>query len=204
MSGPGLIPPNITDPWPAEWTVGTPTLPLGLRALEQFMCRACAWERAADPGFAALTSLAWLDISFNQLAAGANVLPAAWDVLPLLALKARGCGLAASTSNATAGAPAALAGWAYRGEQQLLHSLRVLDLGDNPGLVVDDPAPLLGSMHLWELYLDGTGVGAASSGWPHLPCLLNVTDSAFGEWRRGGGGTQDVGQGSSRPDGSLG
>jgi hypothetical protein len=70
---------------PATWTAGTAEY-AGLQALQQFTCRSCQWTAAADAGLQHLHSLQNIDISFNPLVLMS--LPASWNTLPLVTLKA--------------------------------------------------------------------------------------------------------------------
>lgn len=78
------------DVLPSEWLLGDlQTYDYTGMALTHFICRYCKWSAAADPGLQMQRDLVWLDISFNNLAAPYNILPAQWDELPLVTLKVR-------------------------------------------------------------------------------------------------------------------
>lgn len=80
----------LADKLPADWFTG-------MGSLQTFMCANCNWAEAADPDMAAWQALSWLDLSGNPLQLGAvradsssaNMLPAEWAPLNLLALKVR-------------------------------------------------------------------------------------------------------------------
>jgi hypothetical protein len=85
-------------------------------------------------------------------------------------LQARGCGLQPYANNS-------LADWSYNGPQQLVGTLRVLDVGLNPALQTIE-ATSFSAYKLWELSIDGTGM-AATSGWANMPCSFVFAGTGF-------------------------